>query len=165
MLHLRSMRAFVSLAAITATLAGCANSATTQSAEEIARANQRTHLELQKSRYGAPNAPSGPLRERNGLFLAGATRENGHGVGLPGKYASQKFSFVNASPMTFRDVAELITRQTKIPVIARDGDVGYGLTPESPISTQRCRLQRECSGNKSLVADIAQQQRDNVVRS
>lgn len=41
----------------------------------------------------------------------------------------------------------------------------YGLTPESPISTQRCRLQQECSGNKSLVADIAQQQRDNVVRS
>jgi type IVB pilus formation R64 PilN family outer membrane protein len=34
--------------------------------------------------------------------------------------------------MTFRDVAELITRQTKIPVIARDGDVGAQTATAAP---------------------------------
>lgn len=101
-------------------LSGCSTSASSLSAQGVQDATQRSKLELVKSRYVAPDAPRGPLRDRQGLFLAGATREHTHGSGLPIEFAKRKYTFVNTNPMTFREVSDLITRQTKLAVISRD---------------------------------------------
>jgi len=120
MVSLRSLCAAASIAAIGAALSGCSFSASSLSAQDIQDATQRSKLELVKSRYVAPDVATGPLRDRSGLFLAGKTREHSHGAGLPIEFASRKYTFVNAAPMSFREVADLITRQTKLPVISRD---------------------------------------------
>ena len=129
MVSLRSLCAAASIAALGAVLSGCSFSASSLSANDIQDATQRSKLELVKSRYVAPDVASGPLRDRPGLFLAGKTREHSHGAGLPIEFASRKYTFVNATPMTFREVADLITRQTKLPVISRDDSPQQGAAP------------------------------------
>lgn len=103
-------------------VAGCASSATDNASRSINEANERGNAELAKSHFVAPDAPSGPIRERRGLFLAGPTRESAHGSELPIKWQDKSVSFVSAQSMTFREVADLITRQTGLPVVAREND-------------------------------------------
>ena len=115
-------RTLVSTVALGSLLAGCAGSATDHANEELHGAEFQANADLTRSRYVAPDQASGPYREHSGLYLAGATQENEHGYGLPQEWSKKTVTFVSQYPMSFREISDLITRQTHFSVVARDAE-------------------------------------------
>ena len=108
---------FIALTAMTVT--GCAGGATQNAGVQLDRANQRASEAMVQSRTQGSDVQTGPTRMRSGVFLAGAVTESSTKENLPNGWANKNVKFVSARPMTFREVADMITDQTGISIVAR----------------------------------------------
>jgi type IVB pilus formation R64 PilN family outer membrane protein len=100
-------------------LAGCSNTATQHASIQLDRSNQRASENMVASRVQGTDVQSGSVRMKKGIYLAGNVSQNDRGTGLPPEWKTKTVKFVSSRPLGFREVADMITSQTNISVIAR----------------------------------------------
>ena len=106
-----------SILALTFALTACTGTIRTQG--ELDLSHQQAEDALAQARSTANDDPTGPVRVKSGVYLAGATTPLDGAGKLPASLRNKKVVFVSSFSYSFREIADLILKETSIPVSFR----------------------------------------------
>ncbi len=106
-----------SILAVSVALVACTGTIRTQG--ELDLSHIQAEEALAQARSTANDDPTGPVRVRSGVYLAGATTPLDGAGKLPVALRNKNVVFVSAFSLQFREIADLILKQTGVPVSYR----------------------------------------------